>query len=118
LTQSFRPHYGPGVDSALNRNEYQECFLEGKGGRCIGLTTWPPSCADFLEIWEPKSPGTLRGCNILAQALLFLLHNWGCTLSCTWPVLKKNVRLVINPFGYWDTWYRLTFMSRPEWNWV
>jgi len=27
LTWSFRPHYGPGVDSASNRNEYQECFL-------------------------------------------------------------------------------------------
>jgi len=24
LTQSFQPHYGPGVDSASNRNEYQE----------------------------------------------------------------------------------------------
>jgi len=24
---SFRPRYGPGVDSASNRNEYQECFL-------------------------------------------------------------------------------------------
>jgi len=27
LTQSFWPHYGPGVDSASNRNEYQEYFL-------------------------------------------------------------------------------------------
>ena len=27
LTWSFRPHYGPGVDSATNRNEYQEYFL-------------------------------------------------------------------------------------------
>ena len=27
LTYSFRPHYGPGVDSAFNRNEYQECVL-------------------------------------------------------------------------------------------
>jgi hypothetical protein len=27
LTQSFRPHYGPGVDSASNRNEYQKYFL-------------------------------------------------------------------------------------------
>ena len=25
----------------------------GKGGRCLGLTTLPPSCADCLEIWEP-----------------------------------------------------------------
>ena len=31
LTQSFRPHYSPGVDSACNRNEYQEYFLGGKG---------------------------------------------------------------------------------------
>ena len=25
--KSFRPHYGPGFDSASNRNEYQEHFL-------------------------------------------------------------------------------------------
>jgi hypothetical protein len=53
--------YGPGVDSA-NRNKYQEYFLGGKGGRCIGLTTLPPTCADCLEIWEPQPPGTLRAC--------------------------------------------------------
>ena len=27
LTKSFWPHYCPGVDSASNRNEYQEYFL-------------------------------------------------------------------------------------------
>jgi hypothetical protein len=27
LTQSFLPHYGPGVDSASYRNEYQGYFL-------------------------------------------------------------------------------------------
>jgi len=32
----------------------------GKGGRCIGLTTLPPSCANYLEIWELQPPGTLR----------------------------------------------------------
>jgi hypothetical protein len=30
------------------------------GGRCVGLTTLPPSCADCLETWEPQPPGTLR----------------------------------------------------------
>jgi hypothetical protein len=50
LTQSFQPHYGLGVDSASNRNEYQEYFLGCKGGRCLGLTTQPPSGADCLEI--------------------------------------------------------------------
>ena len=42
LTYSFRPHYGPEVDSASNINEYQEYFLGGKGGWCVGLTTLPP----------------------------------------------------------------------------
>ena len=27
LKQSFRSHYGPGVDSASSRNEYQNYFL-------------------------------------------------------------------------------------------
>ena len=62
LTYTFRPHHGPGVDSTFNINEYQECFLGGKGGRCVGLTTLLPSCADCLEIWEPQTPGILRAC--------------------------------------------------------
>jgi hypothetical protein len=53
-TYSFRPHYVPGVDSASNINEYQEYFLGGKGGRCLELTTLPPSCVDCLEIWDPQ----------------------------------------------------------------
>jgi hypothetical protein len=50
------------VFSASNGNEYQEYFLGGKGGRCVGLTTLPPSSADCLEIWEPPPPGTLKAC--------------------------------------------------------
>ena len=45
-----------------NRNEYQEYFLGGKGGRWVGLTTLPPSRADCIEIWQPQPPGTLRAC--------------------------------------------------------
>jgi hypothetical protein len=67
-TQMFKErhtvvHYGPGVNSASNRNEYQEYFLGGgKGSCCVGLTTLPPSNADCLEIWKPRPPGTLRAC--------------------------------------------------------
>jgi len=62
LTKSFQLHFGPEVDMASNRNEYQEYFLGGKGGWCIGLTTLPPSCADGLEIWECQPAGMLRAC--------------------------------------------------------
>ena len=47
-------------NSACNRNENQGSSLGGKGGRCVGLATFPSSCADFLEIlgaatsWSPK----------------------------------------------------------------
>jgi len=60
--KSFRSHYGLAVNSASNRNEYQEYFLEGKGGRCVRLTTFSSSYADCLEIWEPHSPESLRAC--------------------------------------------------------
>jgi len=55
-----------GVDSASNRNEYQEHFLRDKGGRCVRLTTLPPSCAVVmksgnLNFLEPS--GQLQACN-------------------------------------------------------
>ena len=64
--KSFRSHYGPGVDSASNRNEYQEYFPGGKGGRCVRLTTLLPSCAvvmksGSLNFLEPSGP--LQACN-------------------------------------------------------
>jgi hypothetical protein len=33
---SFWPHYGPGVDSASNRNKYQEYFLGVKAAGAQG----------------------------------------------------------------------------------
>jgi len=46
----------------LDRIKYQECYLEGKGGRCVGLTALPTSCADCWEIWESQSPRNLGAC--------------------------------------------------------
>jgi hypothetical protein len=34
----------------------------GKGGRYVGLTILPPSCANCLQIWETQPPATLRAC--------------------------------------------------------
>ena len=53
---------------AHNRNEYQEYFLGRKSGRCVGLTTLPPSCVDCLETWKTQPAGTLRACTGLKWA--------------------------------------------------
>jgi hypothetical protein len=74
LTWSIGPHYCPGADSASKRNEYTEYFLGSKGGRCVGLTTLPPPCADCLTIWEPQPPGNLR--NFPRFALPFYCFEW------------------------------------------
>ena len=67
FTESFHPHCGPGVDTSSSRNKYQGSSLWGKGGRCVGLTTLPPSCADCLEIL-------------------------GASISCTPTVLSRPVQ--------------------------
>jgi len=56
LTESFRSHYGRGIDSTSNRNEYQGYFVGGKGGRCVRLITLPPSCAGCRAsaFWNPQ----------------------------------------------------------------
>jgi hypothetical protein len=57
--QSFRPHFGSEIDSTYRRNKYQ-------------LTTFPPSCADRLEILESQPSGTPWACNRPAQGLFYL----------------------------------------------
>jgi len=64
--KTFRSHYGPGVDSASNRNEYHGAFPGGKGGRCIGLTNLSASCdvvmySGNLNFLEPSR--TFQACN-------------------------------------------------------
>jgi len=48
-------------------SEYQEYFLRGESGRCVGLTTLLPSCTDCLEIWKSQRPGTFRDCSDLRR---------------------------------------------------
>jgi hypothetical protein len=43
FTESFKPHYGPGIDSATDRNEYQESSCGVKRGQSLRLTNAPSS---------------------------------------------------------------------------
>jgi hypothetical protein len=72
--QSFRPHYGPGVDSTSNRNEYEYLLAWGRGGRCVGLTTLSPSCADCLEILGASTSSSHKGLSspVMGQVYLYL----------------------------------------------
>ena len=61
--KSFRSHYGPGIDSASNRNEYQVFFLRVKANGAQGLQTYhrpvPLSWnLGTLTSWKPLSLST------------------------------------------------------------
>jgi hypothetical protein len=43
FTQSFQPRYGPGVNSASNRNEYQEFSWGVNSSWHVRLAALPPS---------------------------------------------------------------------------
>jgi hypothetical protein len=50
-----------------------------KGGRCVGLTTLPPSCADCLKIGSLKlleTSGPVKACNGVALSL----YSWNYVL--------------------------------------
>jgi hypothetical protein len=57
-------------------------FPWGKGGRCVELTTLPPSCGDCLKMWEPQP---VKACN--GVALPF-------TLECTFYRYLGNASIL------------------------
>ena len=79
----------PVVGSASNTNEYQEYLLSGKGGQCVRPTTFPPSCANCLEIMGTStsySNQSVLACNGIAFSFKSInthcFNCANCSLNC------------------------------------
>jgi hypothetical protein len=89
LTKSFRPHFGPGVDSASNRNGHQEYLLEGKGSRCVELTTLALHVpivlkSGNLNLLLPLRPAQALYCNQSNQHTIQFCHQVRCPMEAQW----------------------------------
>jgi hypothetical protein len=83
-----------------------EMSTRGTGGRGVGLTTLPPSCADCLEIWEPQPRGALRacpGCSGIALPLpsvwLMNMESWLWMHSYSDAVCREHARMWRSALG-------------------
>ena len=78
------------------------CISWGKGGRCVRLTTLPPSCAVVmksgnLNFLEPSGP--LQACN--GTALPYIEKNCASSWSFTMNHLSPRLKLH-NPFDVYN----------------
>ena len=65
-----------------------------KGGRSVGLTTLPPSCAECLEIWQPQPTGTLKACpGLYRNFFTFYCAKYGNVGEKT---MRKKLNLNLN----------------------
>ena len=72
-----------GSTHSLTEMSTKNISLGGKGGRCLGLTTLPPFCADCLEIWESHPP--VHVCNGIALPLPNIMPITRRNANFSWP---------------------------------
>jgi len=77
---------------SLNRNEYQVSLLVSKCGRCVGLTTFPPSYAGCLELLGVSTSCSLVGLTRSAQGSHLPLYYKGAVFQnrAKYDAFNKN----------------------------
>jgi len=55
----------------------------------VRLTTSPPSCANWLETWEPQTPGSLWACPVLYRDC-FTVHSKERCVRWNPPISQYN----------------------------
>jgi hypothetical protein len=61
-----------GLTQSLTEMSTRNISLGGKGSRCVGLTTLPPSCADCLEILGASTSWYPQGLSRPVMGLVYL----------------------------------------------
>jgi hypothetical protein len=75
ITKSFQPHYGPGVDSASNGNDYKRIYLgRGKARPAHKSDNLFAICEPIVyKIWDPRHLTTLSAFTPVTGLALLLL---------------------------------------------
>jgi hypothetical protein len=106
---------GPWVDSASNRNEYQESSCGVKSGRCVRLTTSPPSVSrlstqcGILDISQTYGPPQ----SLTGIAFLYLIAICELIVQKMWQPRRHKTYGPPRPVtGIASAFF--TFYSRPS----
>jgi hypothetical protein len=96
----------PWIDSASNRNEYQDYFLGVKAAGAYGWQSLPLSRADCLKICDSQPPGTPR------MALLFFtfhINAFVCIteIQCVYCAVRTESLNVLEAVRVGTSWVRL-----------
>jgi len=79
MTYSFRPHYGPGIDSASGRNEYQEYFV---GVKAVGAYGWQPCHLHLPIVMMSGSLNLLELSGLSRSGIALPLCDHGTVFYC------------------------------------